>query len=157
MVGKQEKRLCCSKTRTTHGAFSPEGFVLLGLVSYHPSGRKEELAGLEGFGRTTSGFLFFGQPQRQGTGSRGRGRGATGCQSKGRLKKSEVKRKEASPKHILFVSTSKHEYLAYKSSEALPRGAFSDYDSYEEKGHREWQWGVFAKRAKSWVSLCLSP
>lgn len=62
--------------------FSPEGLVLLGLVSYHPSGRKEELAGLDGFVRTTSGFLFFGQPQRWGTGSRGRGGGALAARAR---------------------------------------------------------------------------
>lgn len=91
--------------------------------------------------------------------------GSTGCQRKDSLKKSitpAIRGEKAIPKHVLFVSTNKHYYnlsyyLDYKNSKALPMRALSDFMTMTRRGPNEWEWGVFAERAKSLFSLCLSP
>lgn len=65
--------------RTAPAVFSPDGLVLLGLVSYQPLAGRRKLAGTDGFGRPPLRSCSPG-------GHSGRGQaaaGGTGCQSKG--------------------------------------------------------------------------
>lgn len=99
------------------------GLRSLALYLITPVAGRKEPAGVEGFGRATSGFLFLGLPRWQGEVAEG---GSIGCQKKGSSKVDtgpEIRRKKASPKHVLCVSTNKHYYLDYKSSKASPNGS----------------------------------
>lgn len=67
-----------------HRVFSPEGLPPPGRCLVSPVAGRKKPAGVEGFGRATSGFLFLGLPRWQGQGTAG----SSACQSKGSFQKS---------------------------------------------------------------------
>jgi hypothetical protein len=79
------------------------------------AGRKQP-AGVEAFGKATSGFLLFWAAMVVG---RGQGAALAARRRENAISQYWPRRIKAIPKHVLFVSTKKHYYLDYTSSKNL--------------------------------------
>lgn len=71
MVEKKERGFVFLRQGQDMVCSAHRGLFPLALCLITPLAGRKKPAGVEGFGRTTSGFLFFGLPPWQGTGSSG--------------------------------------------------------------------------------------